>query len=198
METNNLPDEVMIFFKTLANLERLKIAGTIAIQELTPAQIAERTGLKPVMVFKGLEQLVHASLAVEKPTGDSPRSFSQSAVYSLDAQYLNELSRRVFSGSRPKVQLEEFEGEDFDRKVLGDFLRPDGTLKSIPTQHKKLLAVLRFLAQEFEPGQKYAEKQVNITLARRYPDAASLRRYLVDNGLLAREGGFYWRVEQEQ
>ena len=197
MDTNNLPDEVMTFFKTLANLERLKIAGSIAVEELSPAQIAERTGLKPEAVFKGLEQLVHAGLALEKSTGEAPRSFSQSASYALDTHYLNELSRRVLSGTHPKAPLEEFEGEDYDRKVLGDFMRADGTLKSIPAQHKKLLAVLRFLAQEFKPGQKYPEKQVNIMLARRYPDAASLRRYLVDNGLLARESGVYWRVEQE-
>ena len=195
MDTNNLPDEVMTFFKTLANLERLKIAGLIAVEELSPAQIAERSGLKPEAVIKSLEQLVHAGLVLEKSTGDSPRSFSHSATYALDAGYLHELSRRVLSGSRPKVQLEEFEGEDYDRKVLGDFMRADGTLKSLPTQNKKLLAVLRFLAQEFEPGQKYPEKQVNIMLARRYPDAATLRRYLVDNGLLARANGVYWRVE---
>jgi hypothetical protein len=198
METNNLPDEVMTFFKTLANLERIKIAGLIAIEELSPAQIAERTGMKPEVVYKGLEQLVPARLALEKTSGDSPRSFSQSAVYSLDARHLNELSHQVLSGSRPKAQLEEFEGEDYDRKVLRDFLRADGTLKSVPTQQKKLLAVLSFLAQEFEPGRKYPEKEVNIILARRYPYAASLRRYLVDNGLLARESGVYWRVEREK
>src|SRR4030067_2551660 len=123
METNNLPDEVMTFFKTLANLERIKIAGLIAIEELSPAQIAERTRMKPEVVYKGLEQLVHTGLALEKTTGDSPRSFSQSAVYSLDVGYLNELSHRVLSGSRPKAQLEEFEGEDYDRKGVRDFLR---------------------------------------------------------------------------
>ncbi len=197
METNNLTDEVMTFFKTLANLERLKIAGLIAIEELSAAQIAERTGMKPEVVYKGLKQLVYAGLALEKTTGDSPRSFSQSATYALDTKFLNEMTHRVLSGTRPKVQLEEFEGEDYDRKVLRDFLRADGTLKSIPTQHKKLLAVLRFLAHEFEPGQKYPEKEVNIMLATRYPDAATLRRYLVDNGLLARASGVYWRVEQE-
>ncbi len=35
MDTNNLPDEVMTFFKTLANIERLKIAGLIAVEELS-------------------------------------------------------------------------------------------------------------------------------------------------------------------
>lgn len=195
MDTNNLSDEVMDFFKALANLERLKIAGLIALQELTPAEIAQRCGLAPVAVLKHLEQLAHAGLAVEKPGAADSRSFSQSATYALDGKFLNELSRRVLSGSKPRPQLDEFEGEEYDHKVLGDFLKPDGTLKSIPTQQKKLLAVLRYLAQEFEPGKQYPEKEVNILLAKRYPDAASLRRYLVDNGFLKREAGVYWRLE---
>lgn len=197
MANNDVSDEIMTFFKTLSNIERLKIAGLIALQELTPAQIAERIGMPPAAVLKHLQQLVHAGLAVEKSAGEASRSFSQSASYALDARSLNELSRRALSGSQPKPQLDDYAGEDYDRKVLGDFLRPDGTLKSVPTQQKKLLVVLRYLAQEFEPGQQYPEKEVNIMLARRYPDAASLRRYLVDNGLLARASGVYWRVDQE-
>lgn len=195
MDTNNLPDEIMTFFKALSNVDRLKIAGLIALQELTPAQVAERTGLAPVAALKHLEQLVHAGLAVERTYGEGGRSFSQSASYALDARALNDLSRRALSGSRPKVQLDEYEGEEYDIKVLGDFLRPDGTLKSLPTQQKKLLAVLRYLAQEFEPGQQYPEKQVNILLAKHYPDAATLRRYMIDNRLLGRESGMYWRLE---
>jgi hypothetical protein len=31
-------------------------------------------------------------------------------------------------------------------------------------------------------------------LARRHPDTATLRRYLVDEGLLDRAGGEYWRI----
>lgn len=195
MDTDNLSDEIMTFFKALSNVDRLKIAGLIALQELSPAQIAERVGLPPTAVLKHLEQLVHAGLAIEKSSGDGARNFSQSASYSLDARSLNDLSRRALSGSQPKVPLEEFEGEDFDRKVLRDFLRPDGSLKSLPSQQKKLLAVLRYLAKEFEPGQQYPEKQVNIMLAKHYPDAASLRRYMVDNRLLGREAGMYWLIE---
>jgi hypothetical protein len=199
MDDNQHSEDIMTFFKTLANLERLKIAGLISLQELTPPQIAERLGMKPVVVLKHLEQLVHSGLALEKisvASQEKQRGVSQSASYALDARYLQELSRRVLSGSQPKVQLDNFEGEDYDRKVLGDFLRPDGSLKSIPTQQRKLLAVLRYLAQEFVPGQRYPEKQVNIMLAVHYPDAATLRRYLVDNQLLKRTAGEYWREEE--
>jgi hypothetical protein len=46
----------------------------------------------------------------------------------------------------------------------------------------------------FEPGQRYPEKQVNELLRRYHDDTASLRRYMVDNQLLARDKGEYWRI----
>jgi len=41
---------------------------------------------------------------------------------------------------------------------------------------------------------RYPERQVNAMLRAWYPDYAALRRYLVDEHLLAREAGEYWRA----
>jgi hypothetical protein len=52
--------------------------------------------------------------------------------------------------------------------------------------------VLRQLAETvFEKKRKYPEKEVNQLLAVRHPDAASLRRYLVDEGFMSRKQGIY-------
>jgi hypothetical protein len=85
----------------------------------------------------------------------------------------------------------------YDRKVLKSYLGPDGRLKALPTQQKKLEAVLRYVVQAFEPGVRYGERQVTEALARYHEDSAGLRRDLVDFGLMAREGGGgeYWRVD---
>jgi hypothetical protein len=82
---------------------------------------------------------------------------------------------------------------DATDKVLAAFFNADGTLHTIPTKHTKRLVVLDRLAQEFEPGQRYEEPEVNLVLRRLHPDHAALRRYLVENGFLAREAGVYWR-----
>ena len=79
-------------------------------------------------------------------------------------------------------------------RVLSAFLRPDGTLHTIPTKRAKRLVVLDHLAQAFEPGRRYTEAQVSEQLQEVHPDYAALRRYLVDDGFLAREEGVYWRV----
>lgn len=71
-------------------------------------------------------------------------------------------------------------------KILGNFLDADGRLHTIPTKHGKLLVVLDFLSQSFEPGVRYPEPQVNQVLAAFHADYAALRRYLVENGFLDR------------
>ena len=78
-------------------------------------------------------------------------------------------------------------------KVLRAFVR-DGRLSGIPTSRTKRLVVLDMLAQEFEPGERYSEAMVNLTLGRWHADTAALRRYLVDEGFLDREAGQYWRM----
>jgi hypothetical protein len=80
-----------------------------------------------------------------------------------------------------------------ENRVLSNFLTGDGRLRTIPAKHSKLLVVLDHLAQQFEPGQRYAEPEVNEVLQRFHPDFAALRRYLVENDFMTREDGVYWR-----
>jgi hypothetical protein len=79
-----------------------------------------------------------------------------------------------------------------EERLLRTFL-VDGRLRAIPTRREKRLVVLRDISRAFEPGVRYAEKDVNVTLRAFHDDHAALRRYLVDELLLSREDGFYWR-----
>ena len=78
--------------------------------------------------------------------------------------------------------------------VLRAFLTEDGGLRSIPTKIRKRLVVLDHLAQAFEPGERYAETDVNNRLRAFHPDVAALRRYLVEEGFLERDHSVYWRA----
>jgi hypothetical protein len=180
------------FFKTLANTERLQIVGLLAVEVANAAQIAERLSLPPYAVLRHLERLEEMNLiqAVGDDLIDLPLA---NKSYRLNTAELNELSRQVLSGQRQKATPEDFDGEAYERKVLSDFMTADGRLKALPVQEKKLLVVLRHLVQVFEPGERYTEKQVNETLRRYHIDTAALRRYMVDNGLLERREGIYWR-----
>ena len=79
-----------------------------------------------------------------------------------------------------------------DVEELRAFVR-DGKLIAIPRRHKLRMILLDRLAQAFEPGRHYTEAEVNEALRVVYSDYAMLRRALVDEGLLDREAGQYWR-----
>jgi len=180
------------FFKTLANAERLKIVGLLAVEPAEVSQIAMRLGMPHEAVLRGLERLDEMNLI--QSAGDDRIDLRQAnKSYRLNTQAVNELSRRVLSGGRPKAKPEDFDGEAYERKVLSDFMTADGKLKALPAQEKKLLVVLRHLVQAFQPGERYTEKQVNEILRRYHIDTADLRRYMVDNKLLERSEGVYWR-----
>jgi len=84
--------------------------------------------------------------------------------------------------------------DEYQARVLENFLDAADRLVSIPAQRKKRLAVLRWLAEDFQPGRQYAESEVNRIISRRHPDFATLRRYLVDEELMQRSRGIYWRT----
>ncbi len=69
----------------------------------------------------------------------------------------------------------------------------DGRLVRMPTKRTKRLDLLDHLAQRFEPGRRYTEREVNALLVQVSEDTATLRRYLVDERFLDRADGEYWR-----
>ncbi|MDP9441804.1 MAG: DUF2087 domain-containing protein, partial [Actinomycetota bacterium] len=87
-----------------------------------------------------------------------------------------------FSGATPEAA-----------SILRNFVS-DGRLRQIPAARSKRLVVLDWLADRFEPGVTYPERDVNLLLGIAHADVAALRRYLVDEGFLERRSGFYWRA----
>jgi hypothetical protein len=73
------------------------------------------------------------------------------------------------------------------------FLR-DGRIDAMPAKHSRRRQLLAAVAQVFEPGVRYPERQVNDVLGAMFPDYAALRRYLVDEEFLDRAQGEYWRI----
>ena len=78
-------------------------------------------------------------------------------------------------------------------KVMRAFVHGD-RITQIPRQQAKRRILLEWLIQDFEPGRRYSEPMVNLVLGKRHPDTAALRRALVDEELLDRDHGEYWRI----
>jgi ADP-ribose pyrophosphatase YjhB (NUDIX family) len=77
--------------------------------------------------------------------------------------------------------------------VLRAFTR-DGRITAFPVQRSRRRLLLEHVAAVFDPGVRYPEREVTTILRAWYGDHAALRRYLVDELLLDRADGFYWRI----
>ena len=184
--------ELLAFLKALADNNRLKMIGLLAQRPYSGEELSAMLGLKAPTVSHHLSKLAAVGLV-------SARAEGYYNMYRLDQSALQKI-RRLFSSADLISVAAGVDVDGYDRKVVHDFSRPDGSLKEIPAQRKKLEAILRHVVRDFEPGKRYSEKQVNQMLSRYHEDTASLRRELVGLKLMERDGGGgeYWRTESEE
>lgn len=177
--------DVLPLFKALADESRIKIAALISVKPLSVEEIASATQLKPPTVSHHLAVLRAAGLVESKRD-------QYYTVYRFTQQPLLD-ALRTMSAPPPPPRLEA-DLAQYDEKVRRDYL-VNGRLKTIPVQRKKREVILRYLAQQFDLGRRYPEKEVNQILVAYHDDVATLRRELVSTNppLLQREHGEYWR-----
>lgn len=182
--------DLLTFFKALADDTRLKIVGLLAREAQSGEALAAMLGLKPATISHHLAKLAEAGLV-------STRMDGHSKFYELRLDMIHAMAERLLAEETLPQVTQDVDAEAFDRKVVRDFTRRDGSLKEIPAAQKKLLAILRHVARAFQPGQVYTEKHINLKLSRFHADTASLRRHLISYKLLEREadGARYWRPE---
>jgi hypothetical protein len=167
------PEQIL---RLLADPDRVRVVAAVVLGAGRVAEIASTTGIEDRRVARALARLVTGGLVVQTKHGAYRFAF-------------DEMQRRVRIAPHGDEEIATDRGPS---RVLGAFLK-GGRLTTIPAARSKRLVVLDYLAQAFEPGRRYRERDVNKELARFHDDVAALRRYLVDEGFMTRAGGFYWR-----
>jgi hypothetical protein len=165
----------------LADEARRRVFAALVLGASTVPEVRAATGLPTREVASALARLIAGELVIRGDEGDHillGEAFRAAAI--------------AAAPDRPQPDPTGDAPED-QARVLRTYLRA-GRLTQIPTQRTKRRMVLDRLAQEFDVGQRYSERQVNAILRRFHPDVAALRRYLVDEEFLDRAAGVYWRV----
>jgi hypothetical protein len=173
-----MPDSIELV-ALLAEPERLRVAAAVILGAQTPQQVAEVTGLDQRSVTAAVKRLHRGGLLtiVDGAFRVGPGVFKEAA-----------------RAAAPKPDTDDHGVSDPGvAAVLRTFVR-DGRLVSIPVPRAKRLIVLEHIAAGFEPGVRYPERDVDAALRAWHDDYAALRRYLVDEDLLGRSGGEYWRT----
>ena len=162
----------------IADESRLRTFAAVVLGARATEDVSEAAGLPVRETLRALTRLESGGLVERAKDGWEPR--------------LDRLRRAALA--RPTVDLVDYgDVADETAAVLRAFL-PHGRLAQMPAQRTKRRIVLDHIARVFEPGVRYAERDVNTLLRAFDDDYATLRRYLVDEGFLARAGGEYWRA----
>jgi hypothetical protein len=180
--------EMLDYVKALTDTDRLKIVGQLAGRPARLQELATSLSLPVRKVFNHLAFLQFVGVVHE-----------EAGSYSLDAERLEQLTRRPFVGE-PAAQT--VTPVDARWKPIASYLNRDGTIRLVPssrTQAARFRMMLDYLLTAFEADRIYTEKEVNQIIRRFHADTSGLRRDLVEAGLLGRErdGSRYWRIPRE-
>jgi DNA-binding transcriptional ArsR family regulator len=182
--------ELLLRLEALADETRLRILELFAERdELTAQEIQDQLGLTQSTASRQLRGLA-LYIVERRGEGASKRYQLSPAQFDLTFRAL----KRLLEGARP---------EDHDaRQEAGDlrrFMDRRGRITMFPTRSRDQLLVLEYLAEHFEPGRTYNEKEVNEIIARHlsFGDFVTIRRELYDRMFLGRErdGSRYWKID---
>ena len=182
-------DEMLRFLKGLSDATRLRLLGLVATEERSVEELATLLRLKAPTVSHHLAKLKELDLVRMRAEGNTH-------YYRLNELGLGRVNTLLATPKHIATLAGEQGADAWERKVLRDFIA-EGRLKEMPAQRKKREVVLRWLAEQFDRGRTYSEKDVNELLTRHHEDVAYLRRELVGAHLLQREHGVYWRPGPE-
>ena len=178
-------EQSLAIMKALADKSRLAIIKSLLERSQYVEELAKRHALAPSTVSFHLRKLDQAGLV-------SSRKEQYYVVISANDAIFDTTLRDIVSATPVAKELQDSRIEEYRRKVLDSFFR-HGRLEKLPAQHKKRLIVLEQFALRFEAGQHYSEQEVTGLIMPLFDDYCTIRRLLVDEGLIQRDGSTYWR-----
>jgi len=162
----------------LAESTRMRVFAAVVLGASTPSLIAERTELTLRDIIGALRRLIDGGLVEDRDGVLSART---------------EVFQEAVRAHGPTRESAALDPDSARASVLRAFIA-DGRLISIPATRSKRRVILEHVARTFVPGVRYPEREVDAMLRAWHPDHAALRRHLVDEDLLARDAGMYWRI----
>lgn len=179
-------NDAIRLFKCLADKSRLQILKSLAIEDMYVERLAERLGITAATVSFHLKKLSDAGAV-------SSYKSQYYTMYSLRKEIFETSILDILNEDSDEAELREQRDAEYRQRVIDSFFEY-GKLKSIPAQRKKERIILEVIAEAFEPGRIYTEREVNIIIAGFHDDFCTIRRDMIGEKLLERNNSEYWRI----
>ena len=114
-------------------------------------------------------------------------------MYSLNRALFDITLLSILQEKSEEADLQQQRDAKYRQKVIDTFFEY-GKLKSIPAQQKKRRIVLEVIAEQFERGKIYPEREVNLIIADFHEDFCTIRRDMIGEHLMERDARGYWRI----
>jgi len=211
---NHMAEKVL---RCIGSNDRLNLLLALLKEPMTVAALVEHCGYNSTgQVYHHLKPLIAADLVRENRSAAKgsyvvPPHRVQGIIMLLagihdmvSMEYAKgnwEMSALVHSGATMVDELYLATAEETQKTIETLFasMRPL-VLKRFPPKEKKKLVILRLIAEQFETGKRYTEKEVNQILKSIYEaDYVTIRRYLIEYGFMARtqDCRAYWLTGEE-
>ena len=181
--------EAISLFKCLADKSRLQILKSLAVEDMYVERLAERLGLTASTISFHLKKLSDAGAVTSYKN-------QYYMMYSLNKDIFQTSILEILQQESAEAQKQAQRDANYRQRVIDAFFEY-GKLKSIPAQRKKERIVLEVIAEAFDFDRIYSEREVNIIIADFHDDFCTIRRDMISERLLDRNGAEYWRVKSD-
>ena len=180
-------EKALKIFKSLSDMSRLRIIQSLKQGDMYTELLAERLNLTPSTVSFHMKKLEDAGLVVS-------RKEQYYTVYSLYQDLLKASLLDLAASEEEQMDEQQKREQEYRQKVINAFFEY-GKLRSIPVQRKKKLICYEVIAEKLIPGRVYSEKELNEIVLPIHEDYCTIRRDMIGEGILHREGSSYVRMK---
>ena len=179
----DLLNERVALLKALADPSRLILVNALLLKPSCVEELAERLRRAPSTISFHLKKLEEARLVTK-----SKAQYYQ--LYELRPDLLAMSLKDLVTLPAGDDAAEQKREQRYRKQVLAAFFS-SGVLQQLPKKWRKRRVVLEQFLSRFEPGRAYPEHEVNDRIRPVFSDYCTIRRLLVDEGYLTRDGQIY-------
>ncbi|MGD0339860.1 MAG: metalloregulator ArsR/SmtB family transcription factor [Bacteroidota bacterium] len=181
--------ERISILKALSDGTRLMLVNALLEKPHCVEDLAQRLRRAPSTISFHLRKLEEAGLVSKTKT-------QYYLMYELRLDLLQMNLRDFIAIPADGESPERKRMQRYREKVVRTFIRNQALIK-IPKQWKKRRIILEEFLKKFESGKEYRENEVNERIMTLYSDYCTIRRMLIDEGYMSRQGQIY-RVEKKE